>query len=209
MEIRKDFNIVQSVNKSDIYILPMLVDLENILRSDNRFPQCLFRKTFLGDKSENSEYKENKILLLYELPNQKNKTNILSWTNFEKFLCNLPTYVTDYKADKYHRIYVYDVPDMWKDDYNLFLEWKPSKFSELYKQKIKQFYNNIGMDHSVMGVLYKTEQRFKEIEEKYGISIPRSQEASSIPYWGEEYYQDVYKIQNSIKPNLNFDKSIQ
>lgn len=197
MDKRSDFNIIE-VNKTDVYILPMLADEEQILRSDKRFPQNLYRKTFLGDASSN-EYKDGKILLLYRLPRQT-VDNITYWNNFEKYLCGLPTYITDYKADKFHRMFVYDVPNVWKEDYNLFLKWKPSKFSELYKRKIQKFYNNIDISNPIMGVLYKTESRFKALEEKFDISIPRDLEASASPYWDEEYYQESYKVKYAIEP---------
>jgi|694.fasta_scaffold77970_3 hypothetical protein len=199
MDKRPEFNI-NEINKADVYIAPMLVDSEVALRNDSKFPQNLYRKTFIGDKTRNKQYMyDNKIMLLYRLPRQT-KDNITYWNNFESYLCGLPTYLEDYKADKFHRMFVYSVPEMWKEEYELFKQWKPSKFSELYKQRIKKFYGDIDMSHPVMGVLYKTEERFKFLESKYGLTIPRDLEASPMPYWDEEYYQEEYKSKFAIEP---------
>lgn len=200
MDKREDFK-VGIANKSHVYITPMLCEMELALRSDKRFPQDCYRNTFLGDKTKDGT--EGKILLLYQLPKQT--TNAVElWNNFEVYLTTLPTYCGDYKADKYHRMFVYNIPDRWQKDYQLFLDWKPSLFSKEYKDHINLFYGDLAKvtpTNHVLGVLYKTEDRFTYLEKKHGINIPRTQEASSIPYWDEEYYQEEYKHKNVLETN--------
>lgn len=197
MDKRKDFKI-GVINKSDIYITPMLYETEVALRNLHVFPQNCYKNTFLGDKTTNNI---DKIMLLYQLPKQTPEA-VEAWNNFEVFLISLPDYVSDYKADKYHRMFVYNIPEKWKEDYNKFIKWKPSTFSKEYKDHINFFYGNLlkyKPDSPILGVLHKTEERFKFLENQFNIDIPRNQEASSVPYWDEEYYQEEYKHKNVLE----------
>lgn len=199
MNKRENFKI-GTLNKTDVYILPMITDIGIALKHDKQFPQDCFRNTFLGDKTH-PEFKEGKIMLLYRLPFQSTD-NVFKWNNFETYLHSLPNFITDYKADRYHRMFVYDVPELFKEDYYKFLEWKPSQFSNLYKERIRLFYGNIKDDSPLMGVLNKSEERFRWLENEYKITIPRNQEASSEPYWDEEYYQEVYKERKILEKEI-------
>lgn len=196
MDIRENFK-PGTINKTDVYITPMVTALEVSIRGGRRFPQDCYVNTFLGDKT-NPEHSSNRIMLLYRIPRQTVE-NVKIWNNFETYLTGLPSYITDYKVDKYHRMFVYGVPDIWKEDYKKFLEWKPSQFSKEYKEHIRYFYGNVPNNMPIMQVLNKDEQRFRELEEMIGTKIPRDLEASSVPYWGEEYYQEQYRVLTALQ----------
>lgn len=176
------------LNKTTNYLLPMLGDSLCQFRSDKYedFPKCQFRAAFIGDNTHKI-YKKNKILLLYKFSGKP------EFMKFESDLLNNPYCVDTYDADKFHTMYVFNVPSKYKEDYEKFLNWQPSKFSIAYKLHIQNFYN-LKEDHPLYKTIYKKEERFKELEKELGISIPRDLEASSAPYWELEYYSSEFKV---------------
>jgi len=177
-------------NKSTTYLLPMM-GLDSKTFRGLTFPYNQFRSVFIGDKTHDS-FEGDKIMLLYKFSGKE------EFINYEVFLESLPTYIDKYEPDKYHTMYVYDIPFKWKDDFEKFKQWKPSEFSKDYKLHITKFY---GLDqHSpVYQTLYKIEDRYKDLEDKLGINIPRDLEASSSPYWEIEYYQEEFKLLKSFE----------
>jgi hypothetical protein len=169
-------------NKSTSYLLPMLGNRLTDFKSEY-FPTCQFRSLFIGDKSHNS-FKDNKLLLLYRFSGKENIDN----------------YIGKYDPDKLHTIYVYDIPDKWKDDFNKFINWKPSQFSKEYKDRLESFYS-LTNNSPLYKTIHKKEDRFIELESKIGVKIPRDQEAASIPYWEIEYYCKDFKVINKLKDN--------
>ena len=200
----ENFNINDRGNRSNTYVLPMLGGLESNYRG-TKFPQSQYKGCFLGDKVQEG-YESNQIMLLYRLPFQSSE-NVDNWTSFETFnLMGSKYFRGDYKADKHHQMYVFDIPEQWKKDYNLFLEWAPSKFTDAYKRQMLIFYNvekNGGVLNPLYQVLYKNskhgEQRFLELETLLNCSIPREQENSSSPYWEIEYFQEKYKYKETFE----------
>lgn len=199
-------------NKTDLYILPMLGGVVTQFRPNpfnikmtDYFPLVQYRNAFLGDKTKHgikSNINENQILLCYKIPMQS-VSNIEKWIKFETDLMNNENFVGDYKPDKFHQLFIYDVPVKWSNEYNLFKEWKPSKFSKDYKEHIRSFYGNIPDTTGIMGTLYKTEERFKYFEEMVGQHIPRDLEASSEPYWEQEYYIEEFKQKSALLKATN------
>jgi hypothetical protein len=109
-----------------------------------------------------------------------------------------------YDPDFAHVMYVFNVPEQWKEDYIKFKNWQPSKFSKEYKKQIIDFYN-LDEDHPVVQTLNKSEKRFKQLEAQFKITIPRELEASSSPYWEIEYYNDSFKSKKLLSPNMAFN----
>lgn len=176
-------------NKTSNYVLPMLGNTVGEFKSNELFPQCQFRSAFLGDNTHDI-YKNDKILLCYKFSGKQ------EYINFENTLRDNFYYVDEYEVDKMHTMYVFDVPKTYIDDYLKFLEWKPSKFSNSYKIQIQKFYN-LSEKHPLYQTLYKKEERYKELEKQYDITIPRDLEASSSPHWDIEYYNEEFKV---VKP---------
>lgn len=171
-------------NKCTTYLLPMLGLSAEQFRGD-RFPLHQFRSLFIGDKSHDT-FDENKLILLYRFSGKSD------FINYETFLEGLPTYIDKYEPDKFHTMYVYDIPFKHSDNFQKFLDWKPSQFTEEYKQHIMQFYK-LNKASSVYQVLYKAEERLKELEQQLKVTIKPDQEYSSVPYWSIEYYQEEFK----------------
>jgi hypothetical protein len=196
-----NFKVGEKINRCDTYVKPMLGGI-NPNYVGGKLPQNCYRNCFLGDTTQEG-YESGYIMLLYRLPIQLEE-NVELWMQFEKtVLLGNKSYRGDYKVDKYHQMYVFDVPDEWKDDYKLFLEWKPSKFSDKYKQHIIKFYNIQNGEDALFQVLYKNtsygEKRFRDLENQLNCSIPREQESSSYPYWEIEHFQEDFKYKETFE----------
>lgn len=180
-------------NRSFTYILPMLGDKITDFYLSKSSPKSQFRNCFVGDK-EKPEM-ENKILLLYRFAGTP------EYLKFEESLKQHKQFDSMYEPDRYHTMYVFNVPEEYLAEYKDFILGKYSKFKKSYKDKIQKFHNLLDNDH-VMNVLYKREQAYRFVEDLYGIAhIPRHQEASSIPNMDDEMYSDIYRIVDSMKEN--------
>lgn len=189
-------NEVAFNNKSTAYLLPMLGFTVNSFKSP-QFPMTQFRSLFIGDKSHDS-FDDNKLMLVYKFSGKE------EFIRFESFLESLPTFKDKYEPDKFHTIYVYDIPTIWREDFDKFLQWKPSEFSKEYKQQIAKFYNIQNYSDPIMKVVYKSELLFEELENKIGCLVPRDLEASSSPYWSIEYWQKEFcKVKSFDKMKEN------
>jgi len=191
----------KGINKSTVYLLPMLGLYESDFRKD--FPNNLFQNCFVKDITldEDSAINKNKILLRYKFSGK------IGFKQLERRLTTHPEYFTSYEIDKYHTMYVYDIPIRWEKDYHRFLEWKPSKFSKDYKEHVIRFYGSSPIN-KLYKVLHKSEELFVELEKQIGTKVPRDLEASSSPYWEEvEYFREEFKVKSSPldQPNYLFE----
>lgn len=178
-------------NKSQTYILPMIGRKLSDFASDV-FPFSNYRNTFIGDKDKPSL--KNNILLLYRFSNEP------QFLELEKNFQTHRYFHSIYEPDSFHTMIVFNIPEQFQREYDLFKQSKYSLFSESYKRHIG-FFHNINLTHEVMGTLYKTEWRFKQLEKKFGIEIPRNQEAGSAMNEADEYYQPHFKIMIKLDKN--------
>lgn len=174
---------VGDVNKSGTYIFPMLGKLRSYY-AGAVFPKTQYKNCFVGDLTE--EDTEGKILLLYKFSGD------LKYIQFEAELMKHPLFERMYEPDNSHSMYVFGIPDEYRQDYEWFKRGKYSHFSPEYKQQIQKFFN-LKDDHDVMQVLRKDPKKFEKLEADLGMKIPRDQECSSIPNWDIEYFRDEYK----------------
>lgn len=181
-------------NKSETYILPMIGEsLDEFMTKG--FPKCNYRNCFIGD--EQVPELEDKIFVLYKFSGD------LAYIAFENDMLERPNFYNTYDADPYHVMYVFDVPEKYKEDYKNFKQGLYSKMSTEYKEKIRRFWGNLSNDTDIMGTLYKTEAKFKKLESQLDIKIPRDQEASSVPNWDVENYREEYRVKKAIKPETD------
>lgn len=172
-------------NKSSTYILPMLLN-EN-LKYKESFVNSYFRSVFLGDSTKKGDLIDDKILLLYKYHGGK------IYLDFENRLMNHPLFLNYYEPCKTTTMYVFRVPEKFKKDYNLFKEWKPSKFSKEYKEQIIEFYKNTKIER-LKKVIYKDKTLKQELEQRIANIIPEDNELSSVPVWFIEYYQKEFNM---------------
>ena len=83
--------------------------------------------------------------------------------------------------------------------------WNASSGKTRETQVLSAWYS---LDHCTDWTYEEVQRLFKNapeqiimiLESKYGLTIPRDLEASPIPYWDEEYYQEEYKSKFAIEP---------
>lgn len=180
-------------NKTKSYVLPMIINSMSEVKSDKPgTPEYQFLNSFIGDDHYNIE---DHILLLYKFSGQP-------WfIQFEEKLEKHPHFVYKYDPDKYHVMFVFKVPDEYKEDFKKFKEGKYSEFSQSYKDKIGIVHKS---SFSVLkAVLYREESAYKKLENEFGIKIPRTQEASSLPIREKEYYQSKYRVTSALVSNTS------
>lgn len=113
---------------SCIYILPML-EIENIPR---------FRNCFLNDESH-PEYKDK--IFVYTRVGWNNRWE---WY-WEEVLLNHLDFITTYddEEDSTYWMYVFDIPNKFRDDFDLIIKNEFSKTSEEYKELLYKTYPNL------------------------------------------------------------------
>lgn len=188
-------------NKSQIFILPFLSDTYRDFVG-TRLPYSQYRNCFIGDTVKNIE---NKILLLYKFHADP------SFLEFEDELGKHSLFDCKYEVDRMHTMFVFNIPEKYVDDYNKIIKGEYSKISSEFKKRILEFH---GMTPSsnTGGILYKSDNKRQELEEKINEGIPSSR-WTRIPSDAElldcfdlqiEMFHKKYAYQPSILPNEEF-----
>lgn len=184
-------------NRTCTYILPMLGNSMEEFYIKGIFPRGNFVNSFVGDNT--SLYSDYCILLLYKFNGK------LEYLDFEDKLMKHPEYEAQYSPDKPHVMYVFNIPEKYKEDYQKILDGKYSRISDEYKRHILQFHK-FGAVGPVYEVLYRQEAAFKRLEDLYEIKLNRNtDEASSKFIRDNEYYQEKYKIKDSLDSGDEFN----
>lgn len=184
----KILDITVRQNKAYIYILPMLFN--------TRYDVLIEELVNVYIRDINISDLDNNIFLVYR--NNENNINLLNLYNKLK---NHKNFILDYDYGNKYKVFVFDVPENYKTDYNLFLKGKYSSFSDKYKKHISNFHFLRHQD-SVMDVLYKRENRYIELEKRLDVShIPRNLDTSSIidpryEYLGNLTEEDIKEYEN-------------
>ena len=153
---------IGDLNKSGIYILPMLGFKDTQFCSQYIMPQCQFRNCFVGD---NIKGIKNKILLVYEI----SYTN--TYKQFENTLRHHELFEEDYILNNY-TVFVFKVPQERKKDYNKIILGKYSEITETYKSHIVDFHS-FNKESETFGILYKTGKRKEQLEAIINEGLPK------------------------------------
>ena len=172
-------------NKSYTYILPMLSTKVDIVKAQ-------LANAFIGSE-EFSGY-DNHIFLLYKYIGNPR------FIEYEDYLEHSPLFVAKYDPDKYHVMFIFDVPKDYQDCYDLFKKGKYSKFPQSYKIQILSFHNILNEEHKVAKVLYRHPDLKEDLEDRLNVSLPRDSEVSSVPDLNLEIYFDHMKITDPLQP---------
>lgn len=165
------------------FVLPMLRNEKYTFFNLPSFENC-----YIGD-SQKPVY-TNHILLLY-------KYNTSVEDDFLKFrIKSFHNYVTNYVIDKHREMYVFEVPESLKEDYEVFKQGKYSEFSNTYKKQILDFHsvNNKSVLH---GILYKKEPAIKYLAKTYHLDydfIKNSDEYWFPPHETVEIYNNFFEL---------------
>tara|TARA_R110000824_G_scaffold361127_4_gene548922 strand:+ start:10690 stop:11262 length:573 start_codon:yes stop_codon:yes gene_type:complete len=178
----------QMFNKSYTYILPILSAYMEVIKAQ-------LVNAFIGSEEYN-EY-DNHIFLLYKyIGNPK-------FIEYEDYLEHTKLFKAKYDPDKYHVMFIFNVPKEHQEVYDLFKKGKYSKFPQLYKIKILDFHNIINEEHKVAKVLYRHPDLKEELEERLEVNLPKESEVSSVPDLNIEIYLNSMKIKDPLIPPEN------
>lgn len=91
-------------------------------------------------------------------------------------------------------IHKFEIPEKYKEDVTLFIKGMYSKFSSVLKRRILEFHNK-GKNSELYGILYKTSEYRKKLENSLNIDFDESWELDSRLDLNSEYYKnDLDKI---------------
>jgi hypothetical protein len=109
-----------------------------------------FANCYIGDANHPELGK--RIFLLY------NYFMTVEYVKFERKLELMSEFSTDYDyADDQQVMYVFDIPEQYAKDFQLFLDGKYTEFSEDYKQTILRFWDVKDKPSIYYSVLYATD----------------------------------------------------
>ena len=94
--------------------------------------------------------------------------------------------------DPYHVLFVFNVPEKYRREYNKFIKGKYSKLLKMYKLHILEFFN-LDTDSQVCHVLFKSAKRKKLLENILGCELPDDSELLSIGDSKEVYNSKIYQ----------------
>jgi len=94
--------------------------------------------------------------------------------------------------DPYHVLFVFNVPDKYRREYNKFIKGQYSKLVKMYKLHILEFFN-LDKNSQVCQVLFKSSKRKKLLENILGVTLPDDSELLSIVDSKEVYDSKIYK----------------
>ncbi len=159
-------------NKTSLFILPM-IDLHVTGSNTMRY----LRNAFLNDEGIEHDI-DRPLFVLYRVKNQREKY----WLDYSKVLFNKPSYITDYYVGMdgvYHLImFVFQIPEKWKDDISHFKSGRYSLVSKELKAKFDQYvYTSSGEKREVRtwGILNKSDSIKDEVVRRFIVpstSIP-------------------------------------
>lgn len=174
-------------NKSYIFLPPML-------ELDPVFMQLhLLLNTYLIN--EDLPNIKNSLFLHYEYQDLEG-----SFARLENNLKGSPHFRGSYDPDKYTTMFYFHIPEIFYMDYLIFLNSKYSQLSEEVKKKILKFYS-LGRNSQVYKVLYRDEQRRRELEEELDVILPEDAEIASAVDFTKETYTQAHKIISITKSN--------
>lgn len=180
------------VNCSTLFMLKPVVGVSNMVLQD----EFGMINSYLQDKSRedlNGDY----LFVLFKP---------IDFDYFELFLEEQAErnkdFVEDYDYAGGYVVIVYKIPEILKDDFELFKKGKYSKLStivkECYEKEIKFFLEVIpGFQHEVFS---KANRLKEELEEKFGMYFTKDMELWQLP---DITGKEVLDIQSFIKPKGN------
>jgi len=178
----------QMLNKSYTYILPMLSTKLDVVKQN-------LVNAYVG-ADEYSGY-DNHIFLLYRYVGNPR------FIEYEDYLEHTVLFKAKYDPDKYHVMFIFDVPETYQQEYDFFKQGKYSKFSQEYKILIFKFHQILDENHKVAKVLYKHPDLREDIEDRLNTVLPENSELSSVPDLSIEMYTEEMKITDPLVPPEN------
>jgi hypothetical protein len=175
--------------KSFVFLPPML-NIDPILLQTH-----LLLNAYLYDENVEDGKEDGLIFLHYEYQDLEG-----SFGRLENNMKLVSEFKGIYDPDRYTTMFYFDVPYNRMKEYKLFLQSKYSQVSDEYKQRILKFHN-FGTKSEVYGVLYKTKERRKVLEETLDVYISEDAEVASLLNIEKETYTKQHLITNPLELN--------
>jgi len=105
------------------------------------------------------------------------------------------------------QIFVFDVPDNYKADFQKYIVGKYSTFSNNYKKEIITFHN-VAKNSNVFHVLTKHQTLRNKLEKKLKVTLSDDQELSSNPDLNFEHFSITHFTKPSKKMSVNAVKRV-
>jgi hypothetical protein len=147
--------------KSSFFITPIL----GAVRVAVRWSQY-FVNTFITD--------ENKIVILFRFFNSDD------YRQFEYSMTRHPLFEKIIDHDNQHVAMQFKISEEDKKNIELFLKGQYSKMSDFYKERILSFHN-LAKDSLIGKILFKADERRKQLEMDLGVTIPEDIELYDKP----------------------------
>lgn len=164
-------------NFTNYFIFPLIVD--NAKQNSDWFNLAEFTINSYLSENLNSIYV---IARYFNTDRFKNwETKIKSNENYFKFFDPSPNTVG----------YEFKIPEIFIPDLELFLDGKYSQMSDLAKNRITKFHN-ASKKGNLYGILHKTIERKKQLEEMLGIKLPDNIDLHSKPNLENEIYRGLF-----------------
>jgi hypothetical protein len=164
--------------KASLFVLPMLPGNRQSYYYDTLLLNC-----FVGTKDRNDV-----IALLFRFSGMK------SFISLEESLKKLKSFIKTEDPTNATVLFVFDVPEKYKKNYQKFINGKYSEMDTDYKYRILNFHN-ASEDGTIGQILFKGDERKHQLEEIIGQSLPENAELLSFPDIEQEIYdKKVYSI---------------
>lgn len=166
------------LTSSATFALPFLGGNKKYMLWDSLFVNCFI---------STPEYDEC-IALLYRFSGET------IFTKFEAAMCAMPNFIKFVDVDKYHVLFIFDVPDSAKNSYQRFRNGQYSQIDDIWKLMILD-YHGFDSNGKTAHILYKHPTLKKQIEKELQIELDDSAELHSIPDMSyERFNQEYYEV---------------
>ena len=149
--------------KTSLFILPMI--------GGNR--RLLFYDSLLINAYIKREKRTNYIVLLYRKSRKK------VFKEFIQLIQNLKHFSSLEEPNKHCYVVTFKVPSKYKQNFNMFLNGKYSKFDDEYKLNILDFHR-YDIDGRLGEILFKAPRRREQLERQLNAKLPEDSELYSI-----------------------------
>jgi hypothetical protein len=164
------------LTKSSLFLLPMLGGTRRLFMYNK-----LFVNAFIA-----AEQHEDCIVLLYRFSGDT------IFLKFEQALKQFNSFKDTFDPSPYFVIFVFDVPDSYKAQYDLYVNGKYSKFSPEFKSRIMEFHG-FNIHGEMAQILFQDEKRRLRLQEELAAEIePGSELLSIIDIEEETFNPKIY-----------------
>lgn len=164
------------LTKSSLFLLPMLGGTRRLYMWDK-----LFVNAFI-----NAEQYQDAICLLYRFSGDT------IFLKFEQALKQFRTFKDTFDPSPHFVMFVFDVPENYKEQYDLYIAGKYSKFSPTFKSKIMEFHG-FNIHGEMAQILFQDEKRRLRLQEELDAEIePGSELLSIIDIEEETFNPKIY-----------------